>query len=90
MRDPMSLYPVDNPYPQARATMGQAASSYGAMGQNRTTTTEEPGKTAGGGMMAGLGGAAAGAMAGAEIGAIGGPWGAAIGAGVGMAAYYLG
>ena len=65
MRDPMSLYPVDNPYPQARAAMGQAASSYGAMGQNRNTTTEEPGKTAGGAIMAGMGGAAAGvAMAG--------------------------
>jgi len=97
MRDPMSLYPVENPYPQARGMMGQAANSYGAMGQNRTTTTEAPGKTVGGGISAAAGGLAAGAAVGSMmaapgavgLAAVGGPVTLGIGAAVMGLAYLL-
>jgi len=74
MRDPMSLYPVADPMEKQRGMMQGAASSFGAMGQNRNTTSEAgtAGKTAGGGIMAGIGGAAAGyMMAGSVAGATG-------------------
>ncbi len=55
----------------------------------------EPGKTAGGAAMSGLGGAAAGAgiaaalLEGGTIGSAAGPWGVGIGAAVGLGAYLL-
>ncbi len=69
----------------------QAKSAAGSMQPN----IPEPGKTAGGAAMAGLGGAAAGAsistaiLAGATSGSAAGPWGAGIGAAVGLGAYLL-
>lgn len=94
-RNPMQLYPIENPYEKARGMMGLASNSYSRMGQNTKSETTGPGKTAGGAMMAGMGGAAGGATVGSAIaggaasGSAGGWYGAAIGAVVGLAAYYL-
>ena len=70
--------------------MAQSGNTLAMMGGNKTTIKnekpeEDPPKTLGGALMAGLGGAAAGA-------AITGPYaygGAATGFGIGMAAYYM-
>ena len=81
-------------------SMGQqhaqsAISAYGAQTPNQKTDLDPPGKTTGGGLMAGAGGAAAGYSIGAAVGSgaasgsAAGPWGAVIGAGVGLIAYLL-
>lgn len=54
------LYKVENPANKASDMMNSARSSYAAMGQNRTSKTENPGPTAGGAIGAGFGGAVAG------------------------------
>jgi len=75
----------------SRSAMG----AYGSQVPERKTELTPPAKTAGGGLMAGAGGAAAGYSLGSSIaggaagGSSGGPWGAAIGAGVGLLAYFL-
>ena len=90
------LYQVKNPMDTAMRGMSQAAGTYGNMSKNQKTETKEADKTVGGGMMAGVGGAAAGASigtaiaGGASTGSAGGYWGAAIGAVVGGLAYLLG
>jgi hypothetical protein len=81
-------YKVDNPMNAAMQGMANAASSYSSM--TKRTEVEEPGKTAGGAVTAGAGGAAAGAATGAQLGGqVGGYWGAGIGAVVGALAYAL-
>ena len=72
-----------------------AIGAYGAQTPERKTELNPPGKTAGGGLMAGAGGAAAGYSLGTAIGggagtgSTAGPYGALIGAGVGLVAYLL-
>ncbi|MBI9113166.1 hypothetical protein [Maridesulfovibrio ferrireducens] len=76
----LGLYPIEDVSSKALQGVGQAAQSYGAMGQARSQTTTSPGPTAGGAI-----GAAAGmGMAGF---AVGGPIGGAAGAAIGAAAY---
>ena len=91
----MPLYNVENPYSKATNVLSQASNTYASMDKKKEV--DAPGKTVGGGIMSGLGGA----MAGAEIGglmaepgatglaAIGGPVPLAIGAGVGLLSYFL-
>jgi len=88
------LYQVENPYGRASALMASSANTYGGIRTGSKQETEGPGKTAGGAIMAGAGGAATGsaigsAVAGASAGSAGGWWGAAAGFCVGLAAYYL-
>lgn len=66
------LYKVDNPANRASQMMDGAKSSFAAMGQNRSSTTERtlPGPTAGGAVSAGMGGALAGAELTKTIGAM--------------------
>jgi hypothetical protein len=71
---------------KASQMLGMSAQSY-SMQQKKTPGP--PGKTIGGGLMMGAGGAMGGAMAGAAMGSGGGPWGAAIGGVVGLASYFL-
>lgn len=94
----ITLYPVDNPLNSAMAGMNSATGIYSRLAQpsqsRQTQTGLIPGKTAGGALMNGMGGAGTGAaiggmVAGGEAGSAAGPWGAAIGAGVGLLAYLL-
>ena len=64
----------------ARSAMG----AYGSQIPERKTELNPPGKTAGGGMMAGAGGAVAGYSISSSN-----PYGAAVGAGLGIIAYLL-
>lgn len=84
-RNPMSLYPVDNPYAQQRSMMQGAASSFAQMDKSGKSETTPAGKTGGGAIQAGMGGAVAGGMVSG-----GNPYVAAGGAVLGLAAYYLG
>jgi hypothetical protein len=74
---------------RSQGHMQMAIGARSAMRPNSRTETEPPPKTVGGGMMSGIGGAAAGAAIGAQYGSSGGPYGAAIGAVVGILAYAL-
>lgn len=90
---------------KARGFSINAINARSGMQPGSKTETEGPGKTAGGAMMSGMGGAAGGAMigsmaggaataggaaaTGAATGSYAGWYGAAIGAAVGLAAYYL-
>jgi len=74
--------------------MAQSGNTLAMMGGNKTTIKnekpeEDPPKTLGGALMAGLGGAGAGALTGSSTG----PWsagaGAAGGFALGFAAYYM-
>lgn len=56
---------------RAQAWSGQASQSMGMMKPGSTTETFAPGLTAGGGLMAGMGGAAMGATIGTTVGAAG-------------------
>ena len=56
------LYSPTSPMESARKGLADAGNTMGGMSKGSTTTTEGPGKTAGGGIMAGVGGAAAGSM----------------------------
>lgn len=76
----MGLYPVEDTAGRAMQGMGSAASTFGAMGQNRTTKTKAPDKSVGGAM----GSAGGMGLAGFQIG---GPIGGAVGAGVGAMTY---
>ena len=82
-----SAFELDNDY-VGRAMEGAAGAgqAYGQMQQKQF----EPEKTTGGGIQAGLGGAASGAAIGATMGNTFAPGiGAVLGAGAGAAAYYL-
>ena len=71
----MPLYDVKNPLDRASNTAGSAMQGYSAL-----AGMQPPEKTTGGGLMAGMGGAASGAMIGT---ALGGPGiGTAVGAGI--------
>jgi hypothetical protein len=88
----LGLYNVQSPLANARAFMGQAANSYGAMQRK----AERPDPTLGGGMMSAAGGALTAASIGSALGsttaagaAVGGPAGMAVGAGLGALSYFL-
>ena len=95
------LYSPTSPMESARKGLADAGSTMGSMSKGSTTTTEGPGKTVGGGIMAGVGGAAAGSMmmgGGAFMGAAGTAaagaltatgWGALIVGGIALASYFL-
>ncbi|WP_027179817.1 hypothetical protein [Maridesulfovibrio bastinii] len=61
----LGLFPVEDVSSKALQGMGQAAQSYGAMGQERQTKT-----TSGFSFGGALGGAAGGAIAGASAGSV--------------------
>ena len=72
--------------------MAQSGNTLAMMGGNKTTLTtpeEDPPKTLGGALMAGLGGAGAGALTGSPTGLWGARAGAAGRFALGMAAYYM-
>ena len=74
-----------------QSEMGGTKQSLGLMRPNTTTEqkVDEPGKSAGGAMMAGAGGAAGGAQIGAAFGGVGAGYGAVIGGVVGFASYLM-
>ena len=75
---------------KANQFSGNAINARSRMGQGSRTETTPPGKTVGGGIMAGAGMGLSGAMYGAMEGTKISPgWGSLIGAGVGLAAYFL-
>ena len=77
-------------YNMAKDYSGGAINARSRMGQGSRTETTPPGKTVGGGIMAGAGMGLSGAMYGAMEGTKISPgWGSLIGAGVGLAAYFL-
>ena len=87
MYNPMSFKPP-SAADQASNMMGQASNTFGRMGQGKKTTTEGPGKTAGGGLSSAASMGMAGyMMAGAQAGGMTGLQGMAIGAAVGLGAY---
>ena len=55
------LYNIQSPMESARKGLADAGNTMGSMSKGSTTTTEGPGPTAGGAIMAGVGGATAGA-----------------------------
>jgi len=74
--------------------MAQSGNTLAMMGGNRTTIKnekpeEDPPKTLGGALMAGLGGAGSGALMGSAIPGMGTGAGAAGGFALGFAAYYM-
>ena len=89
------LYSPTSPMESARKGLADAGSTMGSMSKGSTTTTEGPGKTAGGGIMAGVGGTAAGSMlmGGGSLAAAGAltatGWGAVIVGGIALASYFL-
>ncbi|OEU65408.1 MAG: hypothetical protein BA863_17880 [Desulfovibrio sp. S3730MH75] len=83
----LGLYPIEDVSGKATQNMGQAAQSYGSMGQKITQTNASPGHTAGGAMGGAMGGAAAGATIGSIVPGIGTAIGAVGGAVIGAAAY---
>jgi len=90
------LYQPKDPKEAASNTLAQASRTLASMSQKGTKTseTQAPGHTFGGGLMSAMGGAAAGASiasmaTGAKMGSSLGWWGAGIGAGVGLLAYYM-
>ena len=56
------LYSPTSSMESARKGLADAGNTMGKMSKGSTTTTEGPGKTTGGGIMAGVGGAVAGSM----------------------------
>ena len=85
----MPLYDPENPFSRGQGLLKQAGQTTAAM--DKDESIDPPGKTIGGGIMAGAGGAMAGASIGslAGIGAMTGGTGLAIAAGVGLLAYFL-
>ena len=84
----MPLYKIENPFTKATNTMSQAGGTFGRMQAGSKTVTEGPGKTAGSGLMAGMGGAMAGTSLATSMGAgagwsFGAGYGALEGASVG-------
>ncbi len=74
------LYDVENPLDRVGPMMEQASNSYAAMGQNRKTVVTPPGKGFGGGIMSGVGGAAAFTAAG---------WDPVLGGGLAALSYFF-
>lgn len=83
------IYDIKSPLESSRMSLSDAGSTMGKMSQGSSTTTEPPGKTAGGAMMNTMGGAATGAMIGSVVPGIGTAIGAVGGAVIGLASYYL-
>lgn len=71
--------------------LAAARGAYGSMMPKQTTKTTAPGKTAGGALMSGVGGATAASAMGASMTGAGlaGPAGLALGAGFGLGSYLL-
>lgn len=88
------MYQIENPIGKAMNGMGQAAGTYGRMGQD-IPANRDPGPTIGGGIGAGVGGAVAASTLGSAMGTgavagfVGGPPGMAIGALLGIGSYLL-
>jgi len=84
----LGLHPIQNPMGEVTRGYEGVARTMGGMSQRRKVSTEE-GKTAGGALSAGLGGAVAGLslVEGLSLGASAGPPGMAIGAGIGLLSY---
>jgi len=90
----MPLYKIENPFTKASNVMSQAGGTFSRMQRGGKQVTEGPGKTGGGAIFSGLGGAMAGSSIASSIygstaagGAVGGPMGAGIGALIGIGAY---
>lgn len=85
------LYDVKSPINRANNRMTEASNTYAKLMKD-IPANRDPGPTAGGAMMSGMGGAGVGAqivsMSG-KGGATGGYWGAAAGAVVGIGSYLL-
>jgi len=65
------MYKIENPYEKAMGGMNQASGAYGSMMKD-VPANRQPGKTAGGALMSGVGGAAMVAQAGSLMGATAG------------------
>jgi hypothetical protein len=93
------MYQIENPIGKAMSGMSGAAGTYGSMMKD-IPANRKPGSTVGGGVMAGMGGAAMGAQVGklmatpaalkaGGLAAVGGPAALGVGALLGIGAYLL-
>lgn len=82
---------INDPTERGIAGLGQAGSTAASMTKGGTTTTEGPGATIGGGIMAGAGGGMMASAMGASMTGTGlaGPVGLGVGALVGIGSYLL-